>query len=700
MKPTQLALALLVAVAPALRADEPSTPPLAPTRHSEIVARAVAFRLPRFHFSHQRLDGTLAERAFHNYLNSLDFDHTFFLQSDIDTFAEELDGLDRRLRAGDLRFAFDVFDVFRNRVKDRVAFAREVLEEPFDPASEDTWTLKRREAPWPQDAEDQDRVWRKKLRHQYLSHRIARELEAEKADADGEEGAEDAPAPLHTPQEAILRSLEQFRTVILGHDEEWVVQQYLDAFARAYDTHTNYMSARALEDFDIGMKLSLTGIGAVLSLDDGAAKVERLVPGGPADLDGRLQPGDRIIGVGQDDEDIVDTRFWPLYRTVRLIRGEVDSKVRLQVVPASDPTGATVSEISLVRDHIRLEERGARAEVRELPGGEDGVFRLGVITVPDFYSGRYDAEEGVEPRSSARDVRRLLEELRDKVDGVLLDLRNNGGGSLPEAVEMTRLFLPAGPVVQVKSPLEERLVVLGEEDAPFVYGGPVVVLVNRLSASASEILAAALQDHGRALVVGDSRTHGKGSVQTLIPLHPQSRDFGAVKVTTAGFFRVSGGSTQLRGVTPDIVVPSALDVMEIGEEYLPNVLPWSEIDPLEFKPLVPLADIATVLETGSRSRRERDARFTAYETLVGRLGERLRRETVPLDYELRLDLARRDRKVEELQEDVLRAASPAGLEDDDDAKPRADLILDEALNILRDYVGLLKPTETAASDPG
>jgi carboxyl-terminal processing protease len=362
----------------------------------------------------------------------------------------------------------------------------------------------------------------------------------------------------------------------------------------------------------------------------------------------------------------------------------------LSVIPASDVAETTVKKVRLIRDVIKLEERAAKYKVHEVKSVKTGeALRLGVLTLPEFYAdmqGRKNGKDDV--KSCAKDVRKILTQLQEEnVDGVLMDLRNNGGGSLPDAIEMTGYFIDKGPVVQVKS---SRLRVLKDPNRDSVYEGPLVILVNRQSASASEILAAALQDYGRAVIVGDSKTHGKGSVQTLFPLDRRNPQMGSLKVTTAGFYRIDGSSTQLRGVTPDIIIPSAMDVMEIGEEYLHNVLTLTSVSPALYQMNLGLMEVVPRLKRKSEGRRSKDDRFRAYDKVLERLEENVSRTEISLNFDERLQLSRKNRELEDLQkklngveEDDKGDKGENGDEEEDD---KNDLILEETLNILRDLV--------------
>lgn len=663
------------------------------------VARRVAEDLPEAHLSHGPLGDAIAEKAFENYLKTLDPDRSYFLASDVEEFRKRVPELDDQLRQGRVDFAFVVFDRLKQRAGERLAQVEALLARGFDLTRQETYWWDREEAEWPAGPAEQDELWRKKVKNELVARLAVQQLkeEEEAGAAEAAEEAEEAAAAAGRPDdedlppdELVGKRYRQFNTVLEGHDEEWVLQAYLNAFTQAYDTHSAYLSPRANEDFDIAMKLSLTGIGAVLSYDDGAAKIERLIAGGPAEQDGRLKPGDRIVAVAQDGEDPVDISFWPLYKSVRLIRGEQGTRVRLHVIPASDPTGANVRVIDMVRETIKLEERAARSEIRTVPvaDGSDPV-RLGVLTLPDFYADQQGIRSGDETsRSASVDVRRLLNELKEQnVEGIILDLRNNGGGSLQEAIELTGFFIESGPVVQVKA--NRRVQVLRDPDPDIVYDGPLVVLVNRLSASASEILAGALQDYERAVVVGDSRTHGKGSVQSVFPLDRFNEQLGALKITTAGFYRVSGQSTQLKGVEPDIVLPSPLDVMEIGEEFLANVMPWSWVAPASYRKHGDLTDRIARLQAESGERLGANPDFGAYREKLDRLKARLDRKEVSLNLDERLAQSRVEKELDELQERLtaeLRESAGVGTEEDAEQEEVEDLVLNEALLILRDLV--------------
>ena len=684
--------------------------------HFMEIARYVASGLPRAHFSHEQLDDPIAAQALTNYLNTLDFDHSYFMAEDIERFNAHVMQLDDRLKEGHIEFAYQIFNRVKECASNRVEYTESLLEKGFDFGVEEHLQPKRKELPWPRGGEAWNDLWRKKIKNELLARRVAAALDeegtSETDEAEGEEAGDNAeadPEDTLTPEEMILKRHRQFFTVLNGHDAEWVLQAYLNAFAQAYDSHSAYLSPRATEDFDIAMKLSLTGIGAVLSYDDGAAKIVRLIAGGPADTDGNLEAGDRIIAVAQGSEEAVDIMYWPLYKSVRLIRGAIGTDVVLSFIPASDPSGTSVKKVRLTRDKISLEERAAKSSIHEVPGWKNGdLLHLGVVSLPDFYADQQGKKRGdPKSRSCSQDVKQILNQFHDQsVDGVLLDLRNNGGGSLQDAIEMTGFFIDKGPVVQVKA--NRRVQVLKDPNRSAVYEGPLVVLVNRMSASASEILAGALQDYARAIVVGDEKTHGKGSVQSVFPIDRKNDQHGSLKVTTAKFYRIDGKSTQLYGVQPDIVVHSVMDVMEVGEEFLPNVLSWETVPGTNYRRYTMPKNTIEKLKTRSEARRVQSEGFALYNDLVKRLGDRLAMQTVPLKYEERLAQARSDQELDDIRDRIselvedneatiirINDGEDAGEEsaaDDEEKDATADLVLNEALFILRDLAETLVPT--------
>jgi carboxyl-terminal processing protease len=657
------------------------------------IAERVADRMPRIHLNHHPFDDTIATNALMLFVNSLDYDHSFFLASDITEFQQQATNLDNQVEAGNVSFSQTVFDRFKERVTNRVAYADTLLDKGFDLDKNETWQWKRDKAPWAANQKEWDDLWRKKLKNEYVSRLAAIEADREDqeqqtgtntvAEAEGTNTIAEIDESL-TPTEFVRERYKQYQLLIdINDDRETILERYLSAFTHSYDPHSDYLSPRSVEDFDINMRLSLVGIGAILRSEDGAAKITQLIAGGPAEVDGRLQPGDKIIAVTQgDNAPEVSILYWPLSKAVRLIRGEKGTKVILTVIPAEDTTGTRTRKIDLIRDEVKLEAQAAKGEIKELQDAGGKLHHLGVLTLPEFYADFEAARKGdTEARRASTDVRRILEEFStNRVDGVVLDLRNDGGGSLTEAIDIAGLFIPLGPIVQVRE--QRGVAVLPDGDPETLYRGPLVVLVNRLSASASEIVAAALQDYGRAVIVGGSKTHGKGTVQTVFPLSKLSSDLGSLKVTTAGFYRITGGSTQLLGVAPDVVLPSLYDTLEIGEEFLPNALPWSQIRSAYYRPWYQsVKPFIPELRKRSEIRIENTPEFKNFLARRDRIRQRMETPDVSLKLSDRIADILSEEELDNIQDEMIGG-------DGDKDKKEEDPILDETLNILSDLVNL------------
>lgn len=683
--------------------------PLKPQPEYAKIAKRLAQELPREHISRAQIDAAVSSRIWTNYLSSLDYERVYFLASDIEKFQKDESSLGQRLKDGDINFAYEVFALFKERMRNRCLYVNELVDKGFELDRDETYQLSRKDAPWPKDETEWNELWRKRIKNDYIQRIVGIEIaDKPKKNTPIESTNTVDKAKVPTPQETIKTRYKQFSTVIEDSDSEWVLQRYLSSVAHAYDPHSDYMSPSVLEDFNIEMKLSLVGIGALLGAEDGAAKIMRVIPGGPADRDKRdirLVPGDKIIAVGQGDDHPKDILHLPLREIVKLIRGPKDTKVTLVVIPASDPAGTTTKIVDLIRGEVKLEESAAKHKVEEITDGDGVTHKMGVVTLPAFYADiKGKADDGVQPRSSVADVEDALEDLKSKgVEGVILDLRNNGGGYLPEAVGMTGLFISMGPVVQVAEGGSIRTVpvVLSDRDPSVAYAGPLLVLANRFSASASEILAGALQDYGRALIVGDSKTHGKGTVQSILDM---SRDgkIGSLKVTAAMYYRINGGSTQLKGVQPDIVISSPFDKMEFGEEYLLNPLPWAVTNEVPYLTVDSrLKTIIPVLKEKSEKRRNSDAKFVSYLKLLDSIMAINKMKEVPLNLEKRKDLVRAEKELSNLQKQLVPDDDGENEKDDKGSKTNAppDLILSESLKILLDYSRLQKEAPAIVSQP-
>jgi carboxyl-terminal processing protease len=686
-------------------ADAAARVTLAPDPTSADIARQFDRVLPRAHLSHQPLDASLATNALQIYLTMLDYDRTYFMASDVAEFEQEAGRLADRLATGDVDFAFRVFERLRERVRNRVEYVDTLLTKGFDLTARESYFWKRKDAPWSATAAGYDELWRRKIKNEYVARIVSQRLaDEERTNAAARAVAVAPPAEAATneaaiadallsPEEFIRKRYKQYLIVLDDSDADFVLQRYFTAFAQAYDPHSEYMTASSSEDFDISMKLSLVGIGALLSNEDGAAKIEKIIKGGPADHDGRLKAGDRIIAVAQGNEPPVDVLHWPLYKTVRLIRGEKGTKVVLTVIPVGGISGSRTIKVTLVRAEVKLEEQAAKGDVRKVAGQNGVSNKVGVIRLPAFYADiRNRMNGGTESRSSTRDVAALVSDMKAKqVAGILIDLRNNGGGSLAEAVEMTGLFLTSGPVVQVRE--VRGIQVLSDPDPDVLYAGPLVVLVNRHSASASEILAAALQDYGRAVLVGDSKTHGKGTVQSLQYLDERHPKLGQIKVTTHSFYRIAGGSTQLKGVAPDLVIPSVLDALDVGEEFLPHAMQWTVVNMALYRPVIDLKPLVPSLRRWSETRRAGDPRFQVQADIIKRIYEHQEAAEISLNLEDRMTLAHEEKGLEAAQREALDGdgEEPAG---EDQVKREHDIVLVEAERILADLITLTTKEKT------
>jgi carboxyl-terminal processing protease len=549
--------------------------PLLPGPYDGGVASLTARMLTNTHYLRRPVDAEMSERFLRRYFDLLDPLHLHFVEPDLKEFEKSRDKLaELTMHRGDTSPANEMHARLIQRMDQRVQLVTGLLRtNQFDFTGDDRYTPNRRDAPWPKDLDEARTLWRQHLRYEYLQEK----LNKQKPDQ-----------ILKTLSGRYKRLLKSWGEL----DNEDVLQIYLTALAQAYDPHSDYMGKAQLDSFAISMKLSLFGIGALLRAEDDYCKIESLVPGGPAERSKKIKPNDRIIGVQQKGGEPVDVVGWKLIKVVELIRGPKGTEVTLTIIPSDAADPSERRTITLVRDEIKLEDQEAKAKILDLPGPEGKVSRVGIIDLPSFYADMdlggpkspdlAGANAPGAPKSTTADVARLLKKLTsEKVGGIILDLRHNPGGSLEEAIRLTGLFIREGPIVQVKE-ANGDIQVHSDPDDELRYDGPLVVLTGRFSASASEILAAAIQDHGRAPVVGDSSTHGKGTVQAIYELNrfgrfPKGSTPGALKVTIRKFYRPNGESTQLRGVIPDIVLPSVANYLDVGESAQDYALPWDTI---------------------------------------------------------------------------------------------------------------------------
>ncbi len=541
---------------------------LHPTEQQQQTAGVIVKVIDQYHYKDVVLDDKLSAEILKRYFDALDPNRSFFLANDIRRFSVYQDKLDDYLNNARIEPGFEIFRTYRQRVAEAIAHAQKLLDGAFDFTVDETYQFEREDEPWPQTRAELNDLWRKRVKNDFLTLKLIGKTE------------EDIRKTLHARYARLESRVEQF-------DANDVFQTFINAYTLSLEPHTSYMSPSTSENFDITMSLSLQGIGAVLKEEDGYTVIQETVVGGPAELSKLVRVGDRITGVGQGLEgEIVDVVGWRLQDVVEQIRGPKGSVVRLAILPKGSKTEGEPRTITLVRNKIKLEERAAKDYVIDGLKGM-GKYKVGVIEIPTFYRDFAAESRGDgDFRSTTRDVRKLLTELKQKgVDGIVIDLRENGGGSLSEATELTGLFIETGPVVQIKDNFG-KVEVERDPDSEIAYNGPLAVLVDRNSASASEIFAGAIQDYKRGLIIGEP-TFGKGTVQTLVDLGRfvpgRKQDLGRLRLTMAQFFRVNGDSTQHRGVVPDILFPTASFSDDYGERSLDNALPWAHIKPADYR---------------------------------------------------------------------------------------------------------------------
>ena len=664
-----LAAALLAATLAAAAPEEKEV--LAPSERHAKVSRLVTTLFERSHYRRMPVDDVASSLMLDAYIEALDGNRQYFLASDIEEFEALRTRLDDAVKRGQLDPVFDVYRRFMERTRERLDYALAQLEMEHDFTVDEEFMFDRSEAPWPASVAELDDLWRKRVKNDALGLMLTGK--------DWEESRK----ILEGRYRQVMKRFGQVRS-------DDVFETFMNAYAHTMDPHTSYYSPRNSEEYRIQMSLNYDGIGATLQLQDEYVAVINVIEGGPAALDGTLKPKDRIVGVGQgEDGEIVDVVGWRLDEVVDLIRGPGGSTVRLQVLPGGAAPGSTPVVIPLVRDKVKLEAQAARKEVLEIE--QDGrKRRIGVITVPSFYQDYNARVSGArEYTSTTADVRRLaLELMEEGIDGMVLDLRNNGGGHLSEATSMTSLFVPAGPIVQLRD-TSGRIEVLEERAEGPVYDGPLAVLVNRFSASASEIFAAAIQDYGRGIVIGQ-QTYGKGTVQNLYPLDRYAPGaeprFGQLTLTVGKYYRVTGESTQHRGVIPDITVPSLVDTHMVGESTRDTALPWDQIRPTPFSRQGSLGDAIEIVTAEHTERTAQDPNFRYLLGSIEAVETRRSRKSVSLSIEARKAENAAEEAAQLARENERRAAlglEPAeSLAEAEEDAP--DVVLQEAAHMVID----------------
>lgn len=600
-----------------------------PTPMMSAETRLLVSLLEQAHFAGTPIDDLAIEELLPNFMSDLDYNRLFFTEADRASILKKYGpDLERTLRNGNIEPAFAIFNIYRERALSRVDWILERLEGDFNFDSDKTFQVDRHELPWPANREEADQLWEKRLTYELLAD-LLNDKELEEA------------------KKNVARRYERLQRTLLESESHEVQEVFLSALSKLYDPHSSFLSANTLEDFSISMRLSLVGIGAQLLSEDGYCTIKELIPGGPAALDNRLQPNDRIVAVAQEGEEPVDVIDMKLRHVVEMIRGEKGTTVHLTVIPADAPDDSARRTISLVRDEIRLTASRAQATIHEVPGNDGEIVPVGVIEIPSFYGSVGSEAPGQSKTSTTDDVAELIGKLKEGgIEALVLDLRRNGGGLLTEAIRLTGLFIEQGPVVQVKSSNGD-LRVDPDKNPAVAYSGPLAILVSRNSASASEIVAGALKSYDRALVLGESSTHGKGTVQAIFELKNYlfrtAQETGAAKLTVQKFYLPNGQSTQNRGVIPDISFPSFNEFLPIGEADLPNALVWDTISPGNWekeRSRFPIRsqlqdDLITSLQERSAERQEKLEEFQYLRRNIERFRERQEQKAVSLNLEER-----------------------------------------------------------------
>ncbi len=660
------ALALTLPLFHATAQNTETVTQLAPEPIHPREEQLVTMLLSRSHYAHKDIDDSVSVKMFNEYIDLLDGNKLYFTQADIDSFSVYRLQLDNDLMLGRLEPAYRIFNRFMQRFHQRMVYVQKRLNRPFDFSIDESYVYDRRELPRAKTTSQLDSIWRKRLKNEALKLKLT-----------GKKWDEIV--------KTLKKRYKNIEDRVRKSQSEDVFQYFMNALAETFDPHTAYMSPKLSDDFKIRMSHSLEGIGAVLQVEDDYTKVVSIVAGGPADKAGELHPNDRIAGVGQGATgELTDVIGWRIDDVVQLIRGPKGTTVRLQIIPAEASLESPPDTIAIVRDKVRLKDRAAKSDTLEIT--ENGrTFKIGVIDVPDFYLD-YEAMRKGDPdyASTTKDVKRLLGELQSAgVEGIIIDLRNNGGGFLTEAINMTGLFIKEGPVVQVRS-ANGRVEVDRDEDPSVTYRGPLAVLVNQFSASASEIFAAAIQDYQRGLILG-TQSFGKGTVQNIVHLNRFLRKttakLGQVKMTIAKFYRINGGSTQNMGVVPEIEFPSAYSSAEVGERSMPNALKWDEIRPLSYRQFNNWDDaLIKQLRLNHLARIHKNLRFKFYLDDLDRIRAERKKKSISLQEE--------KRKAQRKIADDLKEAHKKALEAAGQGEDKSDLFLDEAAQIVDDWIQL------------
>ena len=650
---------------------------LEPKNYFSLENQLVTTMLSRYHYKRFNLDDSLSSIIFDQYLENLDNSKVYFYSSDIARLEKERYSFDDYLLEGKIQPFYDIFNLYEERMIERMEYIDTILVHGFDFTKNDSLEISRENSNWVTTNEEMDRLWTERIKNDALNLSLSGKTEDEIVSN-------------------LTKRYNNFTRALSQYNSEDVFQLAMDTYTTSIDPHTNYFSPVTSENFKIDMSLSLEGIGARLMTEDGYTKVVEIIPGGPAFKSKQLNVDDRIIAVAQgDDGEFEDVVGWRITDVVQLIRGPKETTVRLQILRATDGVLAKPEEIKLVRDKVKLEEQAAKSKVIEI--NNSGIpFRIGIITIPKFYTDFGGTQNGdADAKSTVTDVKKLLENLKqENVDGVVIDLRNNGGGALSEAIDVTGLFIDKGPVVQVKDS-QGNVEVDEDLDPSLIYDGPLAVLVNRFSASASEIFAAAIQDYGRGVIVGE-QTYGKGTVQNLIDLNQVSRNsskkFGQLKLTIAKYYRINGGSTQRLGVIPDITFPSYTDPQEFGESSQVSALAWDKINPANYKMVSNLSELLPKLISSSEKRRSNDSEFQYLQEDIREYKESKNQKYLSLNEAIRKQKKEEDDEKEFQRENERRKRKGLKLLEKGEVPEKADeendIFLTETAMIVTDMINI------------
>lgn len=643
-----------------------------PANHYQNENQLLTSILTRYHFKEFSINDSLSNIIFDRYLSSLDHGKNYFLAEDIESFNGFKSILDDNLIKGDVQFYYDLFNLYLKRLNERIIFIDKLLDVEFDFTIDESYEFDRDKSDWAKDETELNELWRKRLKNDALTHKL-----------NGKDW--------EFIQKTLRKRYKNYADFLNKYNSEDVFQLAMNSFTQAIDPHTNYLSPVSSDNFKIDMSLSLEGIGARLQTEDDYTKVAEIIPGGPADKSGLLKADDKIIAVAQgNDGEFEDIIGWRITDAVKLIRGTKGTTVRLQIIKAGSDLNSKPMEISLVREKVKLEDQAAKGSILEIIN-EDKPFKIGVIDIPKFYNDFEGNRNGdSNSKSTTKDVKKIIDSLKiENIDGLVIDLRDDGGGSLQEAIELTGLFIKDGPVVQVKNS-DGNVDIATDPDPGIFYDGPLTVLVNRFSASASEIFAGAIQDYERGFVLGE-QTYGKGTVQNLIDLNrlssKKNNDLGQIKITIAKFYRINGGSTQNLGVVPDISYPTIIDPEDFGESSEPSALPWDEISSANFHKF---SNIKKYINTLSEKHQKRIAESKDFNKLINDVEEykiNKNKTAISLNEEIR-KIEKEKEKLKELNSDNNATDETQILEDEVPIKNEKskDYILDETAKILTDFI--------------